>query len=85
MQKDTSGITVDCQFCVLDNSQNFCCTEDLQFPNKSQLPPTCDPIVIPPNDPYYSKRGAKCIAFARVFTDKGYGCGEDNKPVEQVE
>ncbi|KAJ8918066.1 hypothetical protein NQ315_011523 [Exocentrus adspersus] len=62
----------------------FCCTEHLQYLNKTEQAPNCLPIAVPKNDPFYSKYDAKCISFARSLTDRDLNCGKENKPVQQI-
>ncbi|XP_076625246.1 peroxidase [Colletes latitarsis] len=61
-----------------------CCTDDGQLVDQSQLHSQCYPILIPYNDPTYSKANTRCLNFVRGTTDLDRGCSSQYKPAEQL-
>ncbi|XP_043797588.1 peroxidase isoform X1 [Apis laboriosa] len=62
-----------------------CCTDDGQlFKDPSLLHRTCYPMLIPFNDPIYSKSNIRCLNFVRSTTDLDHGCSDRFKPAEQL-
>ncbi|XP_043257437.1 peroxidase-like isoform X2 [Colletes gigas] len=61
-----------------------CCTDDGQLVDEAMLHNLCYPILIPYNDPVYSKANTRCINFVRSTTDLDRGCSSQYKPAEQL-
>lgn len=61
-----------------------CCTDDGQLIDPSQLHGQCYAIIIPYNDPVYSKANVRCLNFVRSTTDLDRGCSAQLKPAEQL-
>lgn len=61
-----------------------CCTFDGQLVPGVATTPRCYPILIPLDDPVYSKSSIQCLNFVRSTTDLDRGCASPYKPAEQV-
>ncbi|CAK9801255.1 Pxd [Anthophora quadrimaculata] len=61
-----------------------CCTDDGQLVDPLLLHGHCYPIIIPYNDPTYSKANTRCLNFVRSTTDLDRGCSSQYKPAEQL-
>ncbi|XP_031834050.1 peroxidase isoform X2 [Nomia melanderi] len=61
-----------------------CCTDDGQLVDPQLLHGTCYPILIPYNDPTFSKANIRCLNFVRSTTDLDRGCSSQYKPAEQL-
>lgn len=59
-----------------------CCDDDGQL--RSNYAPNCFPIVLPEDDPVFSKYKRMCMNFVRSTTDIDTGCNPGNQPAEQV-
>uniref|UniRef100_A0A8D8RDW0 Peroxidase n=1 Tax=Cacopsylla melanoneura TaxID=428564 RepID=A0A8D8RDW0_9HEMI len=72
----------------MGNSQNNrysanCCTDDGQI-NTADTNPHCFPIIMPDDDPVYSKFNQVCMNFVRSTTDIDQGCNPGYTPAEQM-
>lgn len=61
-----------------------CCTDDGQLIDPLLLHGQCYPILIPYNDPVYTKANIRCHNFVRSTTDLDRGCSSQYKPAEQL-
>ncbi|KAJ8981333.1 hypothetical protein NQ317_015974 [Molorchus minor] len=61
-----------------------CCTPDGKSVPPEKWTSSCLPIEIPPDDPYYSKKGQTCMPILNTVTDRARGCSCGNKPAEQL-
>ncbi|XP_029047314.2 peroxidase [Osmia bicornis bicornis] len=61
-----------------------CCTDDGQLIHPSQSAEQCYPILIPYDDPVFSKANIRCLNFVRSTTDLDHGCSSHSKPAEQL-
>lgn len=62
-----------------------CCTPDGRLLDPLSSHSMCYPIVIPYNDPVYSKSNIQCMNFVRGITDLDRGCKlRYNPAAEQV-
>lgn len=71
-------------FHVTEPHATQCCTDDGQLLDADTLHDQCYPIIIPYNDPVYSKANIRCLNFVRSTTDLDRGCTPQYKPAEQV-
>ncbi|XP_012141532.2 peroxidase [Megachile rotundata] len=61
-----------------------CCTSDGQVIDPSLVSNMCYPMIIPYEDPVFSKANIRCLNFVRSTTDLDRGCSSQSKPAEQL-
>ncbi|CAL7938615.1 unnamed protein product [Xylocopa violacea] len=61
-----------------------CCTRDGQLIDPLLLDSQCYPIIVPIDDPVFSKSNIRCFNFVRGTTDIDRGCSSGYKPAEQL-
>ncbi|KAH0955585.1 hypothetical protein HN011_012119 [Eciton burchellii] len=61
-----------------------CCTFDGQIIPEAMMMPQCFPMLVPHDDPVYSKFLVRCLNFVRSLTDIDRGCSFPNKPAQQL-
>ncbi|XP_011500917.1 PREDICTED: peroxidase-like [Ceratosolen solmsi marchali] len=61
-----------------------CCTNEGRLIRQALSSPLCYPILIPLNDPVYSKDRQQCRNFVRSTTDLDRGCSSGYQPAEQL-
>lgn len=62
-----------------------CCSPDGQIRVPEEYAsPLCFPILIPQDDPVYSRFQQMCMNFVRSTTYLDTGCGSPHEPAEQV-
>ncbi|RLU23752.1 hypothetical protein DMN91_003958 [Ooceraea biroi] len=64
--------------------QTRCCTFNGQITPEATTSPLCFPILIPRDDPVYSRSSVQCLNFVRSMTDLDRGCSSPHKPAEQL-
>lgn len=47
-------------------------------------PSVCAPIVVPDDDPIYSKAGVTCLQMIQAFTNRDKNCSTDGNRKEKV-
>lgn len=63
-----------------------CCSPDGQIRVPEEYAsPLCFPILIPQDDPVYSRFQQMCMNFVRSTTYLDTGCGSPHEPAEQVD
>lgn len=72
-------------FTIAESHSTRCCTFDGQIAPDLATLPRCFPILIPENDPVYSKSSIRCLNFVRSTTDLDRGCSSPySHTAEQV-
>jgi len=69
---------------IVESHRTRCCTFDGQIISEAKTMPQCFPMLVPHDDPVYSKFLVRCLNFVRSMTDIDRGCSSLNKPAEQV-
>jgi hypothetical protein len=81
-RQSTDNVILDLM--ITESHRTRCCTFDGQIIPEAMMMPQCFPMLVPHDDPVYSKFLVRCLNFVRSLTDIDRGCSFPNKPAQQV-